>query len=341
MVEALAGLNAQDVHQPYISLWSRMEGFRKAYLEKALEERRLVWATLFRSTLHLVSDPDYLWFRPAVQPVLLRALRAFFRAEVDRLPLEALEEAAREFTRSWPRTFSELRRFLHPLAPQASAPALSFAARALLPLVQVPPAGFWASRRPPAYVSAETWLGEGLADPAEGQRHLVLRYLRAFGPATAADLTAFVGMSLRETLRTMGPKLVELDSEDGAIYLDLPDAPLVDEDAPAPVRFLPPWDNLLLAHADRSRVLPEDLRPRVILKGGRVQPTFLVDGFVAGLWRWDVAGSRARLSLVPFCPLEPRVLEELHAQGEALLRFLVDEPTVEQWKVETGGRASD
>lgn len=331
MVEALAGLNAQDVYQPYVSLWSRLQGFRKADLEEALRQRRLVRATLFRSTLHLVSGPDYLRFRPAVHPVLLRALRAFFRAEVDGLPLEALEQTARDFTQEEPRTFTQLRRHLRSVAPHASMPSLSFAARAVLPLVQVPPAGFWGSRQAPAYISAEHWLRGSLEDPAEGRRELVRRYLQAFGPATPADLTAFVGMSLRETLAELRNDLIEREGPDGKTYLDLPGTPLAEADVPAPVRFLPPWDNLLLAHADRSRVLSEVDRKRVILSGGRVQATFLVDGFVAGLWRWGMERGRARLGLVPFRPLEPRVLEEIHAEGEALLRFLVEDSTVEEW----------
>ncbi len=330
LVEALCGLNAQDVYQPYISLWGRLQGFQKGDLEKALSERRLVRATLFRSTLHIVSAKDYLLFRPVIHPVLLRALRSFFRSEVDRLPLEDLERAALELTQKEPRTFPELRRLLHPVAPEASPPTLSFAARAILPLVQVPPAGFWNSRRPPAYVSAEHWLGESLADPREGGRQLVLRYLQAFGPATLADLTAFAGLSLRERVSELKNELVELKGEDGKTYLDLPEAPLVEEEIPAPPRFLPPWDNLLLAHADRARVLPEEYRPRVILKGGRVQATFLLDGFVAGLWRWERVPAkgkarRARLILTPFRPLSPAEKEALEEEGESLLAFLVGE----------------
>jgi len=325
LLEAILGLNAQDAHQPYISLYSRLAGFRKEELEEALRARRAVKATLFRSTLHIVSASDYLRFRPAIQPVLLRALKAFFPREADSLPLKALEEAAEALTREAPRTFPELRKHLKPLVPGVSPQSLSYAARAVLPLVQVPPAGFFGAWGVPAYALAEVWLGKPLGDPLEGQKALARRYLMAYGPATLADLTAFVGMSLREGVTALRSELLEWIGPDGKTYLDLPEAPRVEGEVLAPVRFLPPWDNLLLAYADRSRVLPEAYRSRVILSGGRVQATFLVDGFVAGLWRWQVQHKRARLALLPFAHLSPPAREALEEEGEGLLRFLAEE----------------
>lgn len=331
MVERLAGLNAQDPYQPYVSLWSRVASFHKGELEQALLDRRLVKATLLRSTLHIVSARDFLMFRPALQPVLERAFRSFFKEEAGRLPLSALVEAARSFTASEPRTFPEIRAYLRALAPEDDPASLSFAARAYLPLVQVPPAGTWGFAGVPRYVSGEAWLGRPVGSAARGRRRLVLRYLRAFGPASEADLTAWAGMSLKDAVRELHPRLVRLRGPDGQVLLDLPGMPLPDPDTPAPVRFLPPWDNLLLSHRDRGRVLPEEYRQQVIWSGGRVQPTFLVDGFVAGLWRWESAGRRALLVVQPFHPLPQAVVEQLRAEGLALLRFL--EETAEELEV--------
>lgn len=299
MVELLAGLNAQDRRQPYVSLWSRLQGFRKADLEQALRDRRLVKATLLRSTLHIVTARDFLLMRPALQPVLERALRSFFKEEARRLPLDALVEEARRLTAEAPVTFGEM--------------------------VQLPPAGDWGFTGDPSYFSGEAWLGRPMGDPADGRRRLVLRYLRAFGPATEADVTAWAGMSLKEALDRLRPRLVEYRGPAGEKLWDLPGMPLPPEDCPAPVRFLPPWDNLLLSHRDRRRVLPEAYRPRVIWSGGRVQPTVLVDGWVAGLWRWEREGGRARLVVESFERLPSWVLDEVEAEGRALLAFLQED----------------
>ncbi|HEY8425098.1 MAG TPA: winged helix DNA-binding domain-containing protein [Limnochordales bacterium] len=325
MVELLAGLNAQDRRQPYVSLWSRLQGFRKADLEQALRDRRLVKATLLRSTLHIVTARDFLLMRPALQPVLERALRSFFKEEARRLPLDALVEEARRLTAEAPVTFGEMRARLRPLAPDEDPASLSFAARAYLPLVQLPPAGDWGFTGDPSYFSGEAWLGRPMGDPADGRRRLVLRYLRAFGPATEADVTAWAGMSLKEALDRLRPRLVEYRGPAGEKLWDLPGMPLPPEDCPAPVRFLPPWDNLLLSHRDRRRVLPEAYRPRVIWSGGRVQPTVLVDGWVAGLWRWEREGGRARLVVESFERLPSWVLDEVEAEGRALLAFLQED----------------
>lgn len=150
----------------------------------------------------------------------------------------------------------------------------------------------------------------------------MLRYLRAFGPASEADITAWAGCSLAETIEELQPHLVRYRAPDGRTLLDLKGAPIPDPATPAPPRFLPVWDNLLLAHKDRTRVLPEEYRREVILSGGRVQPTFLVDGRVAGLWRLEDGVGRAQLRLEPFGPLPGPAREALRAEGLALLRFL-------------------
>ncbi|MEX0762979.1 MAG: winged helix DNA-binding domain-containing protein [Dehalococcoidia bacterium] len=302
-----------------------MEKFHKDHLEAALRERQAVKAPLMRSTLHIVTADDFLSFRPGLQVVLERTLRGFFKDEAGRLLMDVLADAARAFTLETPGTFPEIRTHLSDIFPGEDPVSLSFAARAHLPLVQVPPAGMWRNSGTPTYVSGETWLGRQLAGEPESERRLVLSHLRAFGPASEPDITAWAGRSLKNAVNNLKPDLVELQGAGGRILLDLPRMPLPDADTPAPVRFLPRWDNVLLSHRDRSRVLPEQYRSRVILSGGRVQPTILVDGFVAGLWDWEQSRSKALLTIKPFERLSKSHRDELDQEGMSLLRFLADD----------------
>lgn len=322
LVEHLAGLNAQDPQQPYISLWSRLQGFRREHLHEALDQRHLVKAMLMRSTLHMVSSRDYRRIRQAVQPPLTRAFRSFFKEQAERLPLTELIRAAERLASGGPHTLPEIRDHLLEQMPGEDPACLLFLARTHLPLVQLPPRDSWGSYGSASWVTAETWLGRPVDTSDRGQRRLVLRYLRALGPATEADLTAWAGCSLKEAVTALKGRLVTYRGPDERVLLDLRGMPLPNAATPAPPRFLPVWDNLLLSHKDRSRVLPEEYRSQVILSGGRVQPTFLVDGFVAGLWTWERSDRRAQLTLQPFAPLPPRAAEELKTEGVALLAFL-------------------
>jgi hypothetical protein len=326
LVEQLAGVNAQDPQQPYITLWSRLQGFQREQLDGALLQRRLVKGMLMRSTLHMVSTRDFLRIRQTVQPALTRAFRSFFKEQAGRLQVDPLLDAARAFASEQPRTLPEIRDHLLTMAPGEEPACLTFLVRTHLPLVQLPPNGTWGKYGTPAWSTPESWLGRPVdTDTSKGKRRLVLRYLRAFGPATEADLTAWAGFSLSEAVAELEPYLVKFRGPNERILLDLPGMPLPDCDVPAPPRFLPVWDNLLLSHKDRTRVLPEEYRSQVILSGGRVQPTFLVDGFVAGLWRWEQTGGRAQLTLEAFSPLPAEAAERLKAEGLSLLRFLAEE----------------
>ncbi len=324
-IEQLAGLQAQAPDSPYTGLWTRLADFRREDLMCLLEQREVVRATLMRATLHLVTAKDYLLLRPALQPALTRSFRGFFGEQAKRLDLDRLVEAARAYVAQEPRTFPELRDFLSEVVPDADPQALAYAVRTHLPLVQVPPAGTWGYSGSPAHATAEAWLDGPLASPAEGLRHLVLRYLRAFGPATVKDIQAWSGLSrLKDTVEELRPGLRSFRDEGDRELLDVPDGLLPGADAPAPVRFLPEFDNLVLSHADRTRVLPEEYRRRVIRPPGRILATFLVDGFVRGTWRVESARDAVTLVIEPFDRLPVEAHDALQEEGHRLLRFIAD-----------------
>ena len=329
-VRRLVGLQAQVVSPPYVGLWTRLEGFRPNDLTGCLVDRRVIRATLMRSTLHLMTAEDYLNLRPALQPALIRALSSFFGKRAKGLDVESIAEAARAFLDEEPRAYGELRAFLAGLYPDRAPEALAYAARTYLPMVQVPSAdATWGFSNKPPYATSEAWLGQRPSSP-EGPRELILRYLAAFGPATVRDVQAWAGMArLKEPVEALRPELRTFRDEGGNELFDLPDAPLPDPDAPVPVRFLPDYDNALLAHADRTRIIADEHRSRVFLSAGRVLATFLVDGSVAGTWKVEREKGAARLAIEPFEPLAEEIRDALDEEGERLLRFVTGRPETE------------
>ncbi|WP_053643768.1 winged helix DNA-binding domain-containing protein [Streptomyces sp. XY431] len=324
MIEHLGGLQAQAAPQPpYLGLLSRLDGFAPEALTELIESRRVVRIALQRGTIHLVTAEDCLTLRPLLQPVLDKALRASFGKWLVGLDLDALAAEARGLVDKEPRTFQLLGAELADTRPDRDPAALAQAARALLPLVQVPPRGLWGRGGPAAHTTAEAWLGRPL-DPEPSLDDLALRYLAAFGPATAADLQKWCGLSrLAPVLKRLAPRLVTFRDEHGRLLHDLPEAPRPDPDTPAPVRLIAPFDNLLLSHADRTRVLPEEYRPRVMTQNGIVLGSLLVDGLVAGSWRLVEERSGARsLTVRPFGPpLDPSDRRAALAEAERVLAF--------------------
>ncbi|WP_242339880.1 MULTISPECIES: winged helix DNA-binding domain-containing protein [Anaeromyxobacter] len=323
-IERLAGLQAQLARPPFIGLWSRVEGFRREELRRLVASRAVVRGPLMRATLHLVTAADFLAFRGPLQP----ALDAASRIVADRLvnvDLARVIAAARALFEEEPRTFDELRPLLGARFPGVDLRALAYAVRTQLPLVQVPSEDAWAFHGSGRFAVAEAWLGEAIPDERSPEA-LAVRYLAAFGPATAADLQAWSGLGrLDGALAAIRPKLRSFRDEDGRELLDLPRAPRPPEDTPAPVRFLPEWDNLLLAHADRRRVVAEAHRKALTTKNLVVPPTFLVDGFAAGRWRIAGTGKRTKLELEPFAPLPRRTRDALEEEGERLVGFVVND----------------
>jgi len=316
-VEHLAGLQAQAPFPPYYGLWSRLEGFRPEDLAGLLLDRSVVRIALMRGTIHLVSAPDCLLLRPLVQPVLDRAVTVLGR-QLEGVDRAALAAAGRDLLEQRPLTFSELGAQLAQRWPGCPVNALAQTVRAAVPLVQVPPRAVWGRAGQAAHTTAESWLGRPLETGATLDQ-LVTRYLAAFGPATVRDIQAWSGLTrLGEVVNRLRPGLRAFRDEQGAELFDLPDAPRPAPDTPAPVRLVAEFDNLILSHADRTRVITDEHRRTVIHGGGMVEATFLVDGFVAGLWRVE----RGRVRTEPVAPL-PRVWRrEVADEAERLEAWL-------------------
>ena len=321
-IERLGGLQAQEPRPPFAGLWTRLEGFGTEDLRGALHARDVVRGTLMRATLHLASARDYAAFRPALQPVLTDAMRAL-GSRAKGLDLDAVLPAARELVAEEPRTFNELRALLSAAFPDVNERALGYSVRMNLPLVMVPSEDRFGFPRTARFTLADEWIGAPTAGDAEG---LALRYLAAFGPATAADLQTWSGLrGTAAVLDGLRERLAVFADERGRELFDLPDAPRPGGDVPAPPRLLPDFDSVLLAHADRSRVIADEHRPAVVTKNLRVKATFLVDGVVAGTWAAQRKGASAKLALSPFAKLRKRDATALAAEAEALLRFLEDD----------------
>jgi len=321
VTERLVGLQAQWPRPPFLGLWSRIEGFRREDLHRLLHERDVVRATFLRGTLHLVSAGDYRALRAALQPLLTRGMRSILRqrgAELDEADIAA---AAAARLAEGPQTFEELRDYLLRRDPEGDERAMGYTVRMSLPLVMVPTDDPWAFPTASRFALAESWLGAPL-QPDEGPAALVLRYLAAFGPATVTDAQTWSGLQgLRETFEALRSQLVTFRDERKRELFDLPEAPRPLADTPAPVRFLPEFDNLVLGHEDRRRFIADEHRSSVFLPGLRVAPTFLVDGRVAGTWKLERKKAAATLAVEPFANLPKKTRTELEGEAERLVRF--------------------
>lgn len=324
-IERLVGLQAQVPGPPYVGLWTRLRDFSPGELRRLVDERRVVRATLMRATLHLMTAEDYLLLRPALQPALTRSANSIAGRRVEGLDTGRLVEAARAYFEEEPRTFAGLRSLLSELEPDRDPSALAYLVRTHLPLVQVPSGGAsWGYSGKAPFTTAEVWLGRPLSGP-EDPSGLVLRYLAAFGPATARDVQAWSGRTgLEETVEKLRPGLRLFRDQSGNELLDLPDAPRPDPDTPVPPRFLPDYDNLVLSHADRGRVISDEHRRKVFLPAARVRATFLVDGFVRGAWKIEKARKSATLVIEPFEPLSKGDRDALHDEAVRLLGFVAE-----------------
>ncbi|UBU09064.1 winged helix DNA-binding domain-containing protein [Nonomuraea gerenzanensis] len=312
VVHRLVGLQAQEPRPPYLGIWTRLAGFERADLHAALHARTLVRATMWRGTLHLVTAADFAAFRPVVAPVLEAAARRF-----DGVDFEAVSAAARRLLTAGPMTFNELRPRLLEEFPGGYDRALGYAVRMLTPLVIEPTEDRWSYPRDPAF-------GLPAVAPAPaGVPVLIERYLAAFGPATPADVQTWSGLRGLRDIMT-GMDLERVKDFAGRELFDLPGAPRPGGDVPAPVRFLPDFDTLILGHADRTRVLADEHKGFVATKNLRVRAVYLVDGFAAGTWQIKRSGKKARLLVTPFAGTDLDVLEE---EGLRLLTFAEPDAT--------------
>jgi hypothetical protein len=320
-IERLAGLQAQVPRPPFLGLWTRLANFLPEHLTELVHDRKVVRATMMRGTLHIVSTRDFLALRPTLQPMLSAGMQAVLGARAKGIDLDALVEAARACLDERARTFEEIRAVLSEQWPKADERAMGYAVRTHLPLVQVPTDTLWGWPSAACFAAAATWIGKAVAGPPD-LPGLVRRYLAAFGPASVADAQTWSGLGgLKETFEALRPKLRVFRDEKGRELFDLPKAPRPSEDTKAPVRFLPEYDNLVLAHADRTRIIDDDHRKRVATANLRILATFLVDGRVAGTWKIERGKTSAAMVLEPFLELPKKTRAALVEEGSAVLKF--------------------
>ncbi|MFC7384920.1 winged helix DNA-binding domain-containing protein [Sphaerisporangium rhizosphaerae] len=326
-VERLVGMQAQAPFPPYTGLWTRLSGFQPDELSKLLIDRGVVRLALMRSTVHLVSAADCLALRPVLQPMLERTLRAAHAGQLAALDVEEVVAFGRALVEERPRDTGELGRLLMERWPGLDRQALLNIVRTYLPLVQVPPRAVWGKSGRPTVTTAESWLGRPMASSAAPDA-MVLRYLSAFGPATVADVQKWSGLTrLQEVVERLGPALRVFRDERGATLYDLPDAPRPDPGVPAPVRFLPEFDNLLLSYADGSRVVAAEHRPALFTVNGIIRASVLVDGVARASWKITESragkGARgmARLVIQPFTRLSAGEVSAVQDEGARLLAF--------------------
>jgi hypothetical protein len=320
-IERLVGMQAQVPLAPYVGLWTRLHRFRPEDLADLVETKAAVRASMMRATLHLMTTRDYLGLRPVVQSVLERSfLSGHFARQLEGMDMDELLAAGRALLDEEPHTRVQLSRALLERWPGRDEASLAYACSYLVPLVQIPPRGVWGKSGQATWVTGESWLGRAFGTDRSPDA-LVLRYLAAFGPASVGDVQSWSGLTaMREVLERLRPQLRTFRDEHGRELFDVPGAPLPDPATPAPVRFLPEFDNATLGHADRSRILPEEHRPRVVTS--RDWRLVLVDGFVCGSWSTEQEAGRTVLEVEPFERLSRTAKDELVAEGMDLLRFM-------------------
>jgi hypothetical protein len=319
VVERLVGMQAQVPTDPYTGLWARIDAFDAGELSRDLEERRVVRAVmLMRTTIHLVSARDCIEFRPLLQPVVERQWRySPFARALAGVDIDEVISAGLALLEGQPLSGGEIGKRLAERWPDRDPASLGHAVRWLVPVVQIPPRGLWGRGGQPVLETAERWLGASLS-AAPSLDDLVLRYLAAFGPATAKDASTWSWLTgLGEVFERLRPQLATFRDGAGRELFDVPDAPLPDQETPAPVRLLPEFDNILLSHDDRSRMGDIDLRGRPWWHG-----SLLVDGFLAGTWRADRRPGGRTLRLGLYRRLADAELADVEAEATRLLAFL-------------------
>lgn len=321
-VPRIVALQAQQPASPYVALWNRLTGFTPAELDAAFTDGTLVKATLLRITLHAVHAEDYRMLREAMRPTLYASRLGSRFAAAGLTPADAaeLEPGLLEFA-GRPRSNADMTAWLAERVGEEKKDGAWWGLRSYTPLVHVPTGGPWSFGTSPSYVAAPE--GRFPGEPEEALQALVLRYLEAFGPASVADAAQFATVQrarVRAALHALGDAVEQLGGPDGTVLFDIPGAPRPPADTPAPPRLMAMWDSVLLAYADRSRVIPPDYRKLVTRVNGDVLPTLLVDGRVAGVWRPVETGIEA----TAFHELSAETWEGLAEEARSLVSLLAD-----------------
>lgn len=323
-IEWLVGMQAQIPGDPYIALWSRLEGFRTDDLAKLITDREAVRMGLMRATIHLVTARDALALRPVLQPALERTFQTGspFGRQLVGVDIEKLLEIGRVLVDDRPRTSAELRPLLHKRWPKRDQDSLVMAMSYLLPLVQVPPRGVWGASGQPRRTTLEAWLGRPLGKNRSPDT-MILRYLAAFGPATAGDARTWSGLGgLAEVFERLRPRLRIFRDERGRELFDVPDAPLPDPETPALPRFLPVYDNVVLSHGDRARIVRTFALRRIGYLERANFGSVLIDGFVGATWTLERRAKAARLRIALLDRPPKRELVAVEAEGARLIGFI-------------------
>lgn len=320
-LEAVGGLQTQYSPSGYVGLWSRLRNFRRAALTEALVQRQAIQATLMRGTIHTVSAADYWPFKAGTRDSLRDWWLRVVRNEAPSLDMDAAAKVLRERLALGPARDSELRSCLR----EWGMPDIVWSGvRLWLDMVRVPPSGTWERKRADLYALADDWVPVRKVTEAEGVQLLVRRYLGGFGPASAADIASWAGLPPAKVVPAVERmSLRRFRDEAGRVLVDLPRAPLPGADARAPVRFLQTFEALTMIHARRTQVMPEQYRPIVFnTKTPQSVPVFLIDGAVAGTWRYEAG----RVRVDPFEPVPRTVRRELDDEAEALAAFHAGAP---------------
>lgn len=326
VIEHLVGMQAQEPKDPYVALWSRIDAFDPMELEKMVAGRKAVRIIVMRGTIHLLTARDCLEIRPLMQPTLTRHGDNVLATSLREVDPDELAETARAIVEERPHTYVELGRALGERWPSVDPFELARCMRVMLPMVQTPPRGLWTSNGPAAHTTAESWLGKPLHTRPDPIR-FVERYLRAFGPASFEDVTAWSRLpGLRPALEKLRPKLRTFRDDNGRELFDVQDGPLPDADTPAPVRFFPEYDNVFLGHRDRSRVNVRNYFDMKFPKG-TFKGSFTADGFHAGFWSITSKKGASVLRVSASGKLTRSARTEIGDEGAGLLRFSVPDTT--------------
>lgn len=333
VVETLGGMQAQLSSAPFVGLWTRIQGFSRQDLSTRIADRKIVKATYIRGTLHLVTAEDFVRYRTALQPLLSGGWETLTKNRPKDFDLNAILTAAMEFIADSPRTFAEISDFLTVHFPNQDVGPMRYGVRTHLPLVQVPMDIAWSYPGNPQFALAEQWIDRKV-DERDNLTELIVRYLRAFGPASITDAQSWIGApNLKGVFEELRPQLVVYRDENRRDLFDLPDMPLPEAETAAPVRFLPEFDNILIGHSNRRRIISDEHRKSVYLPGLRVAATVLVDGFVTGTWSVTKKGKSASLNVVGFRSFDQPNRTAICDEGEQLIRFIEPSASVYDIKI--------
>lgn len=333
MVTHLVGMQSQVPGDPFTGLWTRIEAFDPAELDALMEDREVVRILTMRGTIHLLTreDAQLIWPLMAKDLIKLTLANKLWKSHYDGLDIAVVQAEGRRLLEASPMPSRQVREHLGMLWPDRDAEALSRLIHFGLPLVQVTPRGLWKRSMATTHTTLDAWLGEPTPETGEADE-IVRRYLRAFGPASTADFRTWSRLTgMKETFARLRPELVSYCDERGRELFDVPDGEFVDPETPAPVRFLPGFENALLSHDDRTRVVSERNRRFLASANGMPPAAFLIDGFVSGSWKITRTKSAATLTIRPFEQLSLEDRAQLEAEGERFVRFL--EPDAKEYEV--------